>query len=86
MVNAQELEKQNPALIGGDLSGGTMDLLGSIKRPRISLDPWYLQSKGLYLISSAAPPGPSVHGMGGFLGAKAMLKREFGIRDWKSAK
>ncbi|TAP28729.1 NAD(P)/FAD-dependent oxidoreductase [Arthrobacter sp. S41] len=86
LVNAQELEKQNPALIGGDLSGGTMDLLGSIKRPRISLDPWYLQSKGLYLISSAAPPGPSVHGMGGFLGAKAMLKREFGIKNWKSAK
>jgi len=82
VVNAHELERQNSALVGGDLSGGTMDLLGSIKRPRISLDPWYLQSKGLYLVSSAAPPGPSVHGMGGFLGAKAMLKREFGIKKW----
>ncbi|WP_334121295.1 phytoene desaturase family protein [Glutamicibacter sp.] len=86
VVTAQELERQNAALIGGDLSGGTMDLLGTIKRPRISLDPWYLQSKGLYLISSAAPPGPSVHGMGGFLGAQSMLKREYNIKNWKSVK
>lgn len=84
VVTAKELEAQNSALVGGDLSGGTMDLLGSIKRPRISTDPWYLQSKGLYLVSSAAPPGPSVHGMGGFLGAQSMLKREYGITNWKS--
>lgn len=84
IVTAQDLEVQNSALVGGDLSGGTMDLLGSIKRPRISTDPWYLQSKGLYLVSSAAPPGPSVHGMGGFLGAQSMLKREYGIANWKS--
>lgn len=86
VVTAKDLERQNAALIGGDLSGGTMDLLGAIKRPRVSLDPWYLQSKGLYLISSAAPPGPSVHGMGGYLGAQSMLKREYRIKNWKSVK
>ncbi len=79
VVTAKGLEAQNAALVGGDISGGTMDLLGSIRRPVFSSDPWYLQSKGLYLISSAAPPGPSVHGMGGWLGAKSMLRREFGI-------
>ncbi|MFJ2621623.1 phytoene desaturase family protein [Glutamicibacter sp. NPDC087344] len=79
VATAQTLEQQNAALVGGDLSGGTMDLLGSVRRPVISTDPWYLQSKGLYLVSSATPPGPSVHGMGGYLGAKAMLKREFGM-------
>lgn len=84
VVTAKDLEAQNSALVGGDLSGGTMDLLGSIKRPRISADPWYLQSKGLYLVSSATPPGPSVHGMGGFLGAQSMLKREYGIENWKT--
>lgn len=84
VVTAQGLEAQNAALVGGDLSGGTMDLLGSIRRPVISTDPWYLGSKGLYLVSSAVPPGPSVHGMGGFLGAKSMLKREFGI-TWKDS-
>jgi len=84
VVTAKDLERQNPALIGGDLSGGTMDLLGTIKRPRVSLDPWYLKSKGLYLVSSAAPPGPSVHGMGGYLGAQSMLKREYRINNWKS--
>lgn len=77
---ARGLQRQNPALVGGDLSGGTMDLLGSVRRPRVSTNPWWLQSKGLYLVSSATPPGPSVHGMGGYLGAKAMLSHEFGIR------
>ncbi|MGO2052846.1 hypothetical protein CIK76_00720 [Glutamicibacter sp. BW80] len=79
VVPATGLERQNAALVGGDLSGGTMDLLGSIMRPRLSPEPWYLQSKGLYLISSATPPGPSVHGMAGYLGAKAMLRREYSL-------
>lgn len=79
LVNAVGLEAQNAALVGGDLSGGTMDLLGSIKRPIVSTDPWYLRSKGIYLVSSAVPPGPSVHGMGGYLGAKSMLRREYGL-------
>lgn len=79
LVNAVGLETQNAALVGGDLSGGTMDLLGSIKRPIVSTDPWYLHSKGIYLVSSAVPPGPSVHGMGGYLGAKSMLRREYGL-------
>jgi len=77
---ATDLERQNAALVGGDLSGGTMDLRGSIVRPRLSPKPWWLQAKGLYLVSSATPPGPSVHGMGGYLGAQQMLEREFGIR------
>lgn len=79
VVPASGLEQQNAALVGGDLSGGTMDLLGSVMRPRLSAEPWYLQSKGLYLVSSATPPGPSVHGMAGYLGAKAMLRREYSI-------
>lgn len=79
VVSATELQQQNSALVGGDLSGGTMDLWGSVVRPRLSAEPWYLQSKGLYLVSSAAPPGPSVHGMAGYLGAKTMLKREYSL-------
>lgn len=79
VVPASELEQQNAALVGGDLSGGTMDLLGSVMRPRLSAEPWYLQSEGLYLVSSATPPGPSVHGMAGYLGAQAMLRREYSI-------
>ncbi|WP_313812486.1 NAD(P)/FAD-dependent oxidoreductase [Glutamicibacter sp.] len=81
VVSAQGLERQNAALVGGDISGGSMDLLGSVRRPVLSRDPWYLRSKGLYLISSAVPPGPSVHGMGGYLGALSMLRREYGVRQ-----
>lgn len=76
---ASDLEQQNAALVGGDISGGTMDLLGSVMRPRMSSNPWWLQTPGMYLISSATPPGPSVHGMAGFRGAQHMLHREFGL-------
>lgn len=76
---ATNLEQQNAALVGGDISGGTMDLLGSVVRPSLSPNPWWLQTPGLYLVSSAVPPGPSVHGMGGYRGAQYMLAREFGM-------
>ena len=76
---ASDLEQQNASLVGGDISGGTMDLYGSVVRPRLSPNPWWLQARGMYLISSAVPPGPSVHGMGGYRGAQHMLRREFGI-------
>lgn len=76
---ASDLERQNAALVGGDISGGTMDLIGSVLRPRLSPSPWWLQGPGMYLVSSAVPPGPSVHGMGGYRGAQHMLAREFGI-------
>lgn len=78
---ATDLEQQNASLVGGDISGGTMDLCGSVVRPRLSPNPWWLESKGMYLISSAVPPGPSVHGMGGYRGAQHMLRREFGITE-----
>lgn len=76
---ATELEQQNAALVGGDISGGTMDLLGSVVRPRLRPSPWWLGADGMYLVSSATPPGPSVHGMAGYRGAQQMLAREFGI-------
>lgn len=79
-VTAPGLAAQNPNLRGGDISGGATDLLGMIRRPVLSSDPFKTPAKGIYLASSSTPPGPAVHGMNGYLAAKSALRREFGIR------
>lgn len=78
-ITAPGLQAQNPNLLGGDLSGGATDLLGMVRRPVLSADPWKTPAKGIYLASSSTPPGPAVHGMNGHLAARSALRREFGI-------
>lgn len=67
-----ELEAHNANLVGGDISGGSMDFrqmflrLGA--RPSTT-SPWRV-----YLCSSSTFPGPGVHGMCGYFAAKACLR------------
>ncbi|MFG2725668.1 hypothetical protein [Streptomyces canus] len=44
-------------------------------RPRFALNPYSLRVDGVYLCSSATPPGAGVHGLGGFHAAEAALRR-----------
>jgi phytoene dehydrogenase-like protein len=74
-----KLEKQNPNLVGGSISGGADDLWHLIARPAFSLVPYRLPIKGMYLCSSSTPPGGGVHGMCGFHAANAAL-RDLGKR------
>jgi phytoene dehydrogenase-like protein len=66
------LERWNPNLIGGDLSGGAMNLRQLFFRPAPSL--YRTPVQGLYLCSASTPPGGGVHGMCGFHAAKAALR------------
>lgn len=66
------LEAWNPNLIGGDIAGGAMTGLQTLMRPRISAHPHRL-GPGLYLASSATPPGAGVHGMPGWWAAEEAL-------------
>ena len=70
-ASAADLEAWNPNLIGGDLSGGAMDLGQMLARPSLSL--YRTPKRGLYLCSSSTPPGGAVHGMCGYHAAKAAL-------------
>ena len=68
------LERWNANLVGGDINGGYMDLRQFVARPMPRLNPYSTPANGLYICSSSTPPGGGVHGMGGFLAAKAALR------------
>ncbi|MEU0251424.1 NAD(P)/FAD-dependent oxidoreductase [Streptomyces sp. NPDC006184] len=80
-VSAAAYEAYNPNYVGGDIGSGAMTLYQSIARPVPRFDPYRTPLPGVYLCSSATPPGPSVHGMSGYLAALSALRHSFGIRD-----
>jgi phytoene dehydrogenase-like protein len=59
-----DFERWNPNLIGGDFSGGAMDLAQLIFRPTPRL--YRSPVKGLFFCGASTPPGGGVHGMSGF--------------------
>jgi phytoene dehydrogenase-like protein len=67
-----ELEAHNANLVGGDISGGSMEFrqmfVRMMARPATS-SPWRV-----YLCSSSTFPAPGVHGMCGYFAAKACLR------------
>jgi phytoene dehydrogenase-like protein len=77
VVTAAGLAEYNRNYIGGDFSVGTMDLRGLVQRPVVSTVPWRTPLPGVYLCSSATPPGPGVTGMPGFHAATYALKDIF---------
>jgi len=58
------LELLNPNLVGGDITGGAMDLRQCFLRPTRHL--YRTPLPGVWLCSSSTPPGGGVHGMCGF--------------------
>lgn len=68
------LERHNENLVGGDFSGGVMDLRQLFFRPTVRLRPYATPVRGLYICSSSTPPGGAVHGMCGYYAAQAALE------------
>lgn len=68
-TTAGGMERYNPNYVGGDIGGGEFTpgrFLPSVKNP-------YRVGDGLYLCSSATPPGGGTHGMCGWNAAGAFL-------------
>jgi phytoene dehydrogenase-like protein len=73
--NTDDLERDNPNLVGGDISGGANTFAQLIARPVLRRVPYSTPVAGLYICSASTPPGAGVHGMCGHLAAKAALER-----------
>ncbi|PTL79643.1 NAD(P)/FAD-dependent oxidoreductase [Vitiosangium sp. GDMCC 1.1324] len=71
-----QYEAYNPNFIGGDISGGAIDGMQLFARPMARLVPYATPDPRLFLCSSSTPPGPGVHGLCGFLAARALLASE----------
>jgi phytoene dehydrogenase-like protein len=67
------LEKMDANLIGGDISGGAMDIRQFFFRP--TWRHYATSAKEIYLCSSSTPPGGGVHGMCGYHAARLALSR-----------
>ena len=72
VTSTAAFEAWNPNLVGGDLSGGAMNLRQLLFRPTSSL--YRTPKRGLYLCSASTPPGGGVHGMCGHHAAQAALQ------------
>lgn len=79
-MNCAQVEAHNANYAGGDIGIGATDGLQLFARPTLSFDPYATPAEGIYLCSSATPPGPGVHGMCGYGAAKSALRRTF----WKT--
>ncbi len=69
------LEAYNANYVGGDIAAGANTARQIAFRPRPAWNPYALGVPGVFLCSSATPPGAGVHGMGGFHAAEAALRR-----------
>jgi phytoene dehydrogenase-like protein len=70
-LNSTQFEKYNPNYIRGDIAGGGF---GFRKVFQLGSTAPYRIGEGLYLCSSATPPGAGVHGMCGYYAARAALR------------
>jgi phytoene dehydrogenase-like protein len=70
-----EVERRNANYVGGDINGGVQDLFQLFTRPVPRLTPYITPAEGLYICSSATPPGGGVHGMCGYHAARVALRR-----------
>ncbi len=73
VLSPARLEQMNANLVGGDISGGVIDLRQMLFRPTPRL--YSTSAPNIYLCSSSTPPGGAVHGMCGFHAATTALAR-----------
>lgn len=80
-VPAAEMAAHDESYVGGDIAGGAVSMWQMVARPTPRLDPYAVGLEGVYLCSASTPPGPGVHGLGGWYAARRVLRREFDVHD-----
>lgn len=79
--SAAAMQAYNANYIGGDINVGANDAWQIAMRPRVAADPYATGIEGVYLCSSATPPGAGVHGMCGHNAAVSALRDTVVGRD-----
>ncbi len=74
VMTPADYEAYNANYIGGDITGGVMDLGQLLTRPAGLWNPYATPNPRLYICSSSTPPGGGVHGMCGYHAAHVALK------------
>ncbi len=74
VLNSTDFERRNANYIGGDISGGVMDLWQLYLRPAARLVPYSTPNSRIFICSASTPPGGGVHGMCGYHAARAALR------------
>jgi phytoene dehydrogenase-like protein len=69
-MSAMDVQSYNPNYVGGDIGGGQYGLR---KVLQLGAKSPYQIGEGIFLCSSAAPPGAGVHGMAGYHAVRAAL-------------
>lgn len=80
-MTAAQMADYDPNYVGGDISAGETSLVQMLARPAPRWSTYRTPLDGVYLCSSATPPGPAVHGMCGDHAAQLALRQRFGIRQ-----
>ena len=80
VMTAVDEEASHPNYVGGDIASGAVTPWQVLMRPVPAWDPYRTPVPGVYLCSSATPPGPAVHGMCGVHAARRVLRQRFGVR------
>jgi phytoene dehydrogenase-like protein len=78
---AADQQALHPNYVGGDINVGAATLRQTLFRPTIRWNNYRTPVAGVYLCSSATPPGGGVHGMCGYFAARSALRRQFGRRE-----
>jgi phytoene dehydrogenase-like protein len=68
------LAARNANYVEGDIACGAFSGLQTVLRPKLAAVPYATRRPGVFLCSSATPPGPGVHGMSGHNAARAVLR------------
>ncbi|WP_199178068.1 phytoene desaturase family protein [Mycobacterium hubeiense] len=80
-IPAAQMSDHNANYVGGDIGVGGNTMWHALAGPTLRWNPWSTPIDGVYLCSSATPPGGGVHGMAGYYAARTVLRREFGIKE-----
>jgi phytoene dehydrogenase-like protein len=76
-----DLATGNANYVGGDIATGANTPVQMLIRPRLARDPYATGIPGVFICSAATPPGPGVHGMGGYNAARSALEWLAGSQD-----